>query len=185
MENWRDIPGYEGIYQASDLGRIRSAPGKTTSNSRYSKRVWKSRILKPKAQVNSGRVDYRVSLWKDGNHKDALVARLVAMAWCDGFSEGLTVNHKDGDYRNNTPENLEWVTLAENIRHGFETGLYKNSMNRVLLVATATGSMRLFSSMKAASRFLGRCDGYISGAVKNGGHVTGKNGDAYIAILQN
>lgn len=50
--------------------------------------------------------------------KDHLVARLVAMAWCDGYSPSMTVNHIDGDYRNNAAANLEWLTLADNIRRG-------------------------------------------------------------------
>lgn len=45
-EIWKDIPNYEGIYQASNLGRIRTAPNKTTSNKRYGKRVWAVRVLK-------------------------------------------------------------------------------------------------------------------------------------------
>lgn len=49
-ELWKDIPGYEGLYQASNLGRIRSAPGKTTSSARYKVRVWKVRIIKAKTE---------------------------------------------------------------------------------------------------------------------------------------
>lgn len=180
MENWKDIPGYEGIYQASDMGRIRSAQGKTTSNKRYSKRVWKSRVLKPKV---AGRGDYRVTMWKDGKCKTVLVARLVAMTWCEGFSDELTVNHKDGNYRNNVPENLEWVTLSENIHHGFNTGLYENIMKKVALVSEMTGEIE-FPSMGAASRFLGRPYGYISQAVKRGNRIMDRNGNVYLASLQ-
>lgn len=129
MEQWKMIPGYEGLYEASTHGQIRTAEGKTTSNARYPKRVWKQRVLKQKyAYRKSGHLkDARVCLWKDGKEKTFLVSRLVAMTWCDGYADGLTVNHKDGNPLNNNSDNLEWVSLAENIRHGFKTGLYPQS----------------------------------------------------------
>jgi hypothetical protein len=72
-ELWKDIPGYEGLYQASNLGRIRSAPGKTTSSARYKVRVWKVRIIKAKTERrcrnSKGKMDERVELWKNGTHK--------------------------------------------------------------------------------------------------------------------
>ena len=127
MERWSDIPGYEGLYQASTLGRIRTCEGKTTSSARFAKRVWKQRIMKQKLNANrKGRIDARVSLWKDGKEKTWLVSRLVAMTWVAGYAEGLTVNHIDGNPMNNACDNLEWLTRAANIQHGFKTGLYKN-----------------------------------------------------------
>ena len=125
MEQWRDIPGYEGIYQASDHGQIRTAEGKTTSNARYGVRVWKQRIMKQKiVGGKNGRRDSRIELWKDGEHKTWLVSRLIALAWCDGYQDGWTVNHKNGDHLDNRAENLEWLSHGDNIRHGFANGLY-------------------------------------------------------------
>lgn len=129
MESWKDIPGYEGLYQASNTGLIRSAPGKVTSSKRFSHRVWKTRILKPKAPVKARRHDPRVTLWKDGCCKDHLVSRLVAMAWVDGYSPLLTVNHIDGNPLNNDCSNLEWVTIQENVKKGYETGLLQIARN--------------------------------------------------------
>ena len=127
MEKWRDIPGYEGLYQASDLGQIRTCEGKITSNARYAKRVWKQRTLKQKLNKNKkGRIDARVHLWKDGKERTWLVSRLVALTWCDGYAEGLTVNHKNGNPLDNAATNLEWISRKANIQHGFKTGLYKN-----------------------------------------------------------
>lgn len=127
MEQWKDIPGYEGIYQASTHGRIRTCEGKTTSSTRFEKRVWKQRVLKQKFHKNQkGRADARVSLWKDKKEKTWLVSRLVAITWCEGYAEGLTVNHINGNPLDNSSQNLEWITRAENIQHGFRTGLYKN-----------------------------------------------------------
>lgn len=125
MEQWKDIPGYEGLYQASDLGRIRTCAGKVTSSARFGHRVWKQRIMKQKASISkNGRRDFRVELWKDKEHKTWLVSRLVALTWCEGYTDGMTVNHKNGLSTDNRAANLEWLTKADNIRHGFATGLY-------------------------------------------------------------
>lgn len=162
-ELWKDIPEYEGIYQASNLGRIRSAPGKTTSSARFARRVWKSRIIQPKTQARNskGYTDERVELWKNGKHKTFLVSRLVARTWVDGYKAGLTVNHIDGNPSNNHPTNLEWVTRAENIRKGFQDGLYEKNCKNVVLVSQG-GEKHYFESLKSASVFLGRNGGYLS-----------------------
>ena len=161
MEKWKDIPDYEGIYQASNLGRIRTSPGKITHTKKHGDRHWESRILKTRGKQVSG---YRVALWKEGNLKDWLIARLVAMTWCDGYSEELTVNHINGDRFDNRVENLEWLTLKENIRHGFRTGLYPQT--KVKLTNISNGEIIEFVSMSAASRFLGRSSGYLSNLIK-------------------
>lgn len=161
-EEWRAIPGYEGIYEASNLGRIRTANGKTTSNARYPVRVWKQRVLKPKVQEReNGRKDQRVSLWKDGEESTQLVARLVAMAFLPAPFDILTVNHINGNPMDNRIENLEWATLSENIRHGFETGLYSAAQKAVVLTRE-DGREFSFDSMADASRYLKRCNGYVS-----------------------
>lgn len=175
---WKDIPGYEGIYQASNLGRIRSAPWKATSNARFNNRVWNARILKPKKQVSGGRCDLRVDLWKEGGHKDHLVSRLVALTWCDGYTDGLTVNHIDGDYLNNRPENLEWVSLSENIRHGFKSGLYASIQKKVRLV-DCNGGYGDFPSMASASRYLGRNSRYLSNAIAKKHTIRDVYGEPY------
>ena len=179
MEQWRNIPGYEGIYQASNIGRIRSSPNKVTSNAKYTRRVWKTRVLKPKAE---GRGDLRVSLWKDGKCKDFLVARLVAMAWCQGYGENMTVNHIDGNFLNNVSTNLEWVTRGENVRKGFEIGLYSNIQKRVQL-SGEDGEILLFNSMAGASRYLGRSNGYLSNAIMKGHIVRDLRGQIFSSTL--
>lgn len=161
MEQWKDIPGYEGIYQASTDGRIRTCIGKTTKNARYSSRVWKQRELKQKFTVNKkGRTDARVCLWKDGQGKTFLVSRLVAMTWVEGYASDMTVNHIDGNPLNNAASNLEWLSRADNIRHGFASGLFSSSQTPVVVVQGE--KIEVFSSMSEASRYLGKTNGYIS-----------------------
>lgn len=171
MEQWKDIPGYEGIYQASTEGRIRTCEGKTTSNARYPVRKWKQRILKQKTiQADGYRKDFRVSLWKDGKQKDYLVARLIAMTWVDGYSNNLTVNHIDGNFQNNRKDNLEWLSRKENIRDAFQCGLYDRSKKQVRLTDQNDQYID-FSSMAEASRYLSRSNGYISSITKSDKNV--------------
>ena len=178
MEKWKDVPGYESIYEASDLGRIRTKEGKVTSNARYPVRIWKQRILKPKLarRKNTSVMDERVSLWKDGKEKTFLVARIVAMTWCEGYQEGLTVNHKDGNTMNNRADNLEWVSLADNIRHGFNTGLYPNQKQCVLVGNDKTLSFR---SLSEAGTGIGRNSGYIRNCIFKGRPIVSATGEVY------
>lgn len=165
LEVWKPIPGYEGIYEASNLGRIRTANGKTTSSARYPVRVWKQRVLKPKVQAReNGRKDQRVNLWKDGEESTQLVSRLVAMSFLSVPYDALTVNHINGNSMDNRIENLEWVTREKNIRLGFETGLYKKAQKPVILTS-CDGNELHFASMSEASRYIGRNSHYISDAI--------------------
>jgi len=182
-EIWKPIPGYEGIYEASNLGRIRTANGKTTSNARCPVRVWQQRVLKPKVQTrSSGRKDQRVNLWKDGVESTHLVARLVAMSFLPMPFDKLTVNHINGNPMDNRIENLEWCTLQENIHHAFETGLQKNSEKAVVL-ESFDGHKLSFKSMAEASRYLGRNHGYVSGQIARCAPCMDECGVKYWATL--
>lgn len=167
MEQWKDIPGYESIYQASDYGNIRTCEGKTTFSARHGVRCWKQRIMKQKKfPSNKGRVDARVCLCKDKKETTFLVARLVAMTWCPGYEDGLTVNHIDGNPLNNRADNLEWISAADNIRKGFADGLYSTAEPMVLV--DPFGNERSFYSMAEASRFLGYNPKFLSLRMKRG-----------------
>lgn len=181
-EKWLPIPEYEGIYEASNLGRIRTTEGKTTYTKRHGTRMWKQRILAAKVTVNKyGRKDERVTLWKSGKPKSFLVARLIAMTWCSGYSEKLTVNHKDGNPLNNRASNLEWLTRKDNILHAFSHGLIK-SQHKTTLVSGE--EIFMFCSMEEASRFLGKKHGYIYSCIKKRRNAKDLNGRLYTIILQ-
>lgn len=182
MESWKPIPGYEGIYEASNMGRIRTAPGKITESVLHGTRHWKTRILKTKSQRPPKRSDERVTLWKDKSPRDYLVSRLVASAWL-GLPNGKeTVNHINGNYHDNRPENLEWVSRSENVRLGFDTGLFDSIQNEVWLVDEYGYEMG-FSSYSKAGQYIGRTSGYISNVLKRGqSHAIDKSGNRYIVI---
>ena len=88
------------------------------------------------------------------------------MVWVKGYSHDLTINHINGNRLDNRAKNLEWLTLAENIRHGFETGLYSSNQKRVSLKDLRNGDMKTFDSMAQASRFLGKECKFVSNRIR-------------------
>ena len=161
-EIWKDIPNYEG-YQVSNLGRVRTH-NKTTYTERHGVRNWKDRILKYKGETyNTG---YRVDLWKDGKCNTFLVARLVAFTFYneDINNHKLTVDHVDGNRFNNNINNLELVSLAENIRRAFKTGLMP--YNKIKLTDKDSDEELMFNSMSQASLYMKKNHGYISAKCK-------------------
>jgi len=111
-EIWRPVVGYKGLYEVSDLGRIRSV----------SRLVRGPRVLR----VAYGRMmslhrekgDYfKVNLWKDGFGHKFYVHRLVAATFCRGT--GHDVNHLDLNKGNNLATNLEWCSRQDNMKHYF------------------------------------------------------------------
>lgn len=112
MEEWKAIPGYEGYFEASTEGRIRSvsrvAIGRWGSNRR------KSHVLTP----NTTHHDYQqVKFSIDGKKSQKLVHRLVAMTFIPNPDNLPQVNHKDGNGANNAVNNLEWCTASDNCLH--------------------------------------------------------------------
>ena len=105
MEEWRDIKGFEGRYQASALGRIRS--------------LRSLKIIKP---CNASRGYVLVTLYFDGGRKSVNVHRLIAAAFLPNPDNLPSVNHKDLDKKNNVSSNLEWVTAKENSLHASARG---------------------------------------------------------------
>ena len=109
-EEWKDIKNYEGIYQASSLGRIRSLDRIDTSGKRR-----KGRVLKRKYD---GEKYPCVILSKGGNPRTFHVHRLVAETFIPNTENKPTVNHIDENKENNMIDNLEWMTYKENAHHG-------------------------------------------------------------------
>ena len=113
-EIWKDIEEYEGLYQISNLGRVKSLPKlyKRKYNSYYTK----EKILKNNLGKNGY---YRVNL----SGKSFYIHRLVAEAFIPNLYDKKTINHIDGVKTNNSISNLEWATYGENNRHAIDTGL--------------------------------------------------------------
>lgn len=155
MEIWKDIPGYEGRYQVSDHGRVRSP----------------KKVLSVQPQ-NSG---YLVAhLHKDGHRKVALVHRLVACAFVPGEFVGGHVDHINGDKLDNSAKNLEWVTRSENMYRAYAKGLTSAPKKAVIGVCAVTGAKVVFASQLAAEKAL---SGKASSAVHH--CLAGKKKSAY------
>lgn len=115
MALWKDIPGYEGLYQVSDEGEIRSLP-RDVFNGRGSG-MRKGKTLKFGMRGKNGLYYPFVRLRKDGIDKSESVHRLVAIAFLDNPDNLPEVNHKDENTENNRVENLEWCTRQYNIEY--------------------------------------------------------------------
>lgn len=160
---WKDVVGYEDIYEVSNTGKVRTKDGKVTYSTRWkTERVWQQRTLRQKVTKDN---TCRVSLWKDGKEKTWLVHRLVAYAFIPTVEGKEFINHIDGSRLNNHVENLEWCTYKENANHAFDNELMSTNQ-RVILVDDVTDEMHHFRSKSKASEFLGYNSGYLSGVMK-------------------
>lgn len=113
-EIWKDIKGYEGLYEISNLGNVKSLHKSLNHN-------YKPFILK---NDDYGRYN-TVRLYKDGISKVYAIHRLVAQAFIPNIENKPFINHINGNKKDNRVENIEWCTPRENNLHAFKTGLAK------------------------------------------------------------
>jgi len=118
-EEWRDIEGYEGYYQVSCFGKIRSCDREVNRLEYKTKKWGKRKVLSQNKELQqSKKLNYKiVSLYKNGVGKSLLVHRLVGKAFLSNSDNKPQINHKDGNKLNNHASNLEWVTMSENMLH--------------------------------------------------------------------
>lgn len=164
MEVWKPIIGYEGLYEVSDKGHVRSLD-RYVKNHGESYYFRPGALKTPRAKKNKYLV---VDLYRDNEQKTCHVHRLVAEAFIDNPDNKSTVNHKDGNVRNNSVNNLEWATPEEQNKHFYAMGLKsKNNIKKAITAMNAANSRRIrcvetgrvFKSVMEAAKFLNKKDG--------------------------
>lgn len=153
MEVWKDVPGYEGKYQISDHGRVKSLPRRKGRGVGY---AVEEHILRH--SVNN-RGYCNIVLCKDGKTRTFALHRLVAENFVANPSNLPEVDHKDRNQENNHASNLRWVTRSEN---------NYNRENGIPVICVETG--RVFSSSIEAERELGLCASGITACCRNRPH---------------
>lgn len=173
-EIWKPIKGYEGIYEVSSFGRVRSldriVPALNALTGTIVDYFRKGRI-KRQQPINNGE-GYMVVSLTDADHKSHtyLVHRLVAMAFVPGYFDGADVNHKDEDPSNNRADNLEWCDRKYNINYG--TGKWRRrkfNERRVEQLTLDGQHIAYHQNMSYAARAVG-CDPSTIASVCKGKH---------------
>lgn len=155
LEFWKDIPGYEGLYQVSNWGKVKRLAG--------SPKCKQNRILTPRPMANGY---LTVNLSKNHKSKSYLIHRLVAMAFLSNEEEFSEVDHINGDRADNRVCNLQWINHIENNRKKSSgIGIPK----RVKCVETG----EIFESMAAAGKKVNKSRVSISGAIRRNGTCGG------------
>ncbi len=168
-EIWKDVIGFEGLYQVSNLGRVKSLDRKV--NSRYGiNRIISGKILKK--LINTKGYLY-VDLKRKCKGKKHLIHRLVAQAFIPNPENKPQVNHIDGNKQNNCVSNLEWNTISENQQHAFANHLnHPNNVGKfgkkhpksikILMFDNAMNYIKCFDSIADAERTLKINSSHIS-----------------------
>ncbi len=155
-EVWKDVIGYEGIYQISNLGRVMRLASSIRVVDQKQNRVYVKPISKKIIKQNKDNNGYwLVNL----SARPVRVHRILAMAFLPKRSGANVVNHIDGNKSNNSLINLEWCTPKENSRHAINTGLFKVSFPKhntpVEMLDEDTNVLECFNSIKDACRRFG------------------------------
>jgi len=146
-EIWRDIKGFEGLYQISTIGRVRSLD-RVDSRGNYRK----GKVL---ADVVSGNGYHQVNLWRDGKVEIKLTHRLMAKTFIPNPDNLPQVNHRDEDKGNNRVENLEWCTASYNTNYGTRNERAAKANEQAIYVITDSGHRYYFDSVRKSAEILG------------------------------
>lgn len=158
-EIWRDIPGYEGLYQVSNCGRIKS--------------MYHNKVVTGGKYPNGYRF---IALSKDHVKRNCLVHRLVALTFINNPDNLPVVNHIDGNKQNNTVNNLEWVTQGENLKYAVDIGLMESQCKiRRKVVITNNDETRTFKTMKDCAAFFGFKKGWLNNRIRKHGTIFNYN----------
>ena len=161
-EIWKDIEGYEGLYQISSLGRVKSLERTYTAN--YQGQPIQKKCGERIRKTTTVHGYPHVRLYKHCKGMNFKIHRLIAIAFIPNPdpTKYTNINHKDGNKLNNSIDNLEWSNDQLNIRHGYETGLYDNVFKPVERYTLDGVFLGRWKSAREASKETGEHFGNIS-----------------------
>ena len=163
-EEWRDIIGWEGLYQVSNLGRVKSLP--RLHKYVHGEYLSKERILSPRV-CGSQREYLSVALYRGKGAVQRKIHRLVAMAFISNPKGYKEVNHIDENKRNNMASNLEWCSRSYNVNYGRRIEKQSAHLQKAVLAFTRRGQfVARFKSIKDAAVWAGVDGSNVSRAIK-------------------
>lgn len=181
-EIWKDIEGYEGRYQVSNLGRVRSLDRwiemPHPRNPKFTLQFFhKGKIISQHVH-NNGYMHVMLHTEKKRKSHTKLVHRLVAKAFIPGYQEGLDVNHKDCNRLNNNASNLEWMTRRENLMYAdVMDKIHKNQRKKVIQMTLSGEVLKIWPSIHRAHLELGIDTKSITGCCR--GYYGNKTAGGY------
>lgn len=158
-EEWRPVPGYEGLYSVSNKGRVKSLSRTVSKNTSF-RHETADKIMRS-SKLRSGYLF--VHLTKDGKTKMFPIHRLVAIAFIPNKLELPEVNHKDENKTNNCVENLEWCTKKYNVNYGTRT---QRTYKPVLQYDKKMNLIAEYASISDAAKAINAGTSYIAGCAK-------------------
>lgn len=177
-EEFRDIKGYENLYQISNYGRVKSLKRNVLCGNRYNnkkkKRTCQEKILRLTKDKDGY---YRIGLYKKPKRAYLIVHRLIAEAFIPNPNDFPCINHKDEVKTNNSIDNLEWCTVAYNNAYGNRTENAKLKLNKPVLQLDRTlNLLNEYKSVADASMKTNTCRSSIYGCCNNKEHFKTANG---------
>ena len=151
-EIWKDIEGYKGLYQVSNLGNVKSLNRVVIDKNNRTLSI-NGKTLKPKSSCCGY---YCVDFGKGKNKRNKLVHRLVAETFIPNPNNYPCVNHKDENKHNNEVENLEWCTYKYNRNYGNANKIYTEALGKRVKQIDKNGNViKIYPSIHTASREIG------------------------------
>ena len=165
--NWKPIKGYEGLYEISDNGDVKSLDRIVTLSNGCAKHVGSRMMKLTLSKGRGGEGYYVVNLHKNGIGKLQFVHRLVAEAFIPNPNSLPTVNHIDGNKTNNAVNNLEWTSFPENNTHALDMKLRLPRGTKVVQKTSEGEVVNIYKSTCEASRTTGIGRGSISHCINH------------------
>ena len=180
-EIWRPIPGWEGLYSASDRGRIRSEARTIRVNGGNVLRRLPGRILRARPDAKGY---LRVNLWRGGTSTTYGVHRLVILAFAGPGAPGEEVRHLNGVETDNRADNLAWGTSSDNERDKVAHGTHHNAIKTHCPRGHVLREPNIVArEVRRGRRHCLACDRATSSVRRNGGDLQTVSDDYYRAIV--